>query len=458
MSEPKVGTVRDGRPDRLAPLQGLAGQTSGETVALALARKSRAAEPTDEAELYARRLSRCEPVAMRAAQLLWSALVGTSLPAVSAAALAQTLTGFDERPETMSPDLTERTVRTALGRSPLQAYAAFDPEPFGAGPTSQVHAAVLPDGRRVAVKIRYAGISQAVRSALAAPELHRALEPIVRAAAGEQTAARIHAVAGELRGRVDQILGLRAEAAVQAELAEAYREDPFIRVPDVLGELSTERVLTMELAAGRDWAQALQADAAERDRWGETIYRFAVASRIAVDPGPGNYLFHDDGAVSFLGFSTAARLEPEQAAALARRARAVALHDADELRALHAEHCGYDDPGADAQALSTWHGRIRGPLAGPGPATCTPEWAADAAQAALPAQRPCESAHQAPKASRNCLFATDIDTGLAAVLGALRATADWDGPRERQDRGGAPAGHTTGKTRVRLAGGTDGAA
>jgi hypothetical protein len=444
MTERGAGST--GRAARISPLRGLAGQTSGETVALALARKARPAERTDEAELYARRLGRCRPVAVRAAELLWSELVGTAMPAAAAAALGQTLTGFDEKAEGMSADLTIRTLRTALGQSPeQQAYAAFDPEPFGAGPISQVHSAVLHDGRWVAVKIRYHGVSQAVRSALAAPELHRALEPLVRAAAGPEAASRIHAVAGELRGRVEQVLSLRTEAAVQAELAARYQKHPFIRVPGVIGALSTERVLTMELAGGRSRAQAVSAGAAERDRWAEAIYRFAGDAGTVLDPGPGNLLFYDDGAVTFLGFRGAGSLGSEQLRALARRDWAVSRHDADELRALHVEQCGYDDPGTDPERLYAWHSRIRGPLAGPGTRTCTPEWAADAAEAAQPAHRPCAAAHQASK-KRDCLFATDADTGLAAVLGALRATADWEAVRtERESGGGGPAATPLGK-------------
>ena len=320
MTERGAGAGSTGRAPRISPLRGLAGQPSGVTVALALAaRKARPAERTDEAELYARRLGRCAPVALRAAELLWSELVGTSMPAATAAALGRRLTGFDEQPQVMSTGLTIRTLRTAMGRSPAEAYAAFDPEPFGVGPTSQVHSAMLHDGRWAAVKIRYHGVSQAVRGALAAPELQQALEPIVRAAAGPDAAARIHSVAGELRGRVEQSLSLRAEAAVQAQFAAHYRKHPFIRVPDAIAESSTERVLTMELAGGRGWADAMLGGSVERNRWAEALYRFARAPETALDPRSGNLLFHDDGAVSVLGFRTVRRLSPEQVNALARR-------------------------------------------------------------------------------------------------------------------------------------------
>jgi len=80
-----------------------------------------------------------------------------------------------------------------------------------------------------------------------------------------------------------------------------------IRIPEVVPQLSTRRVLTMDLVEGMRWPQALQEDQQLRDRWGEVIYRFVLGSLRMVrlfhaDPHPGNFLFHEDGAVTFLGF------------------------------------------------------------------------------------------------------------------------------------------------------------
>ncbi len=50
--------------------------------------------------------------------------------------------------------------------------------------------------------------------------------------------------------------------------------------------------------------------------WGEAIYRFACGSLnqfgiYNADPHPGNYLFHDDGSVSFLDFGCVASMPAE---------------------------------------------------------------------------------------------------------------------------------------------------
>lgn len=143
----------------------------------------------------------------------------------------------------MPPELTARTVRTELGKPPHEVFAEFDPVPFATGPICQVHAAVLPDGRRVAVKIRYRGAAQALRSALAGGEVRATIDPLILAAAPDLTAADVQRAASELRGRVEESIGLLAEAAAA---------HPFVRIPDVVVELSTERVLTMARAESPD--------------------------------------------------------------------------------------------------------------------------------------------------------------------------------------------------------------
>jgi predicted unusual protein kinase regulating ubiquinone biosynthesis (AarF/ABC1/UbiB family) len=217
--------VRARRGARIALPTGPAGQTSGETVAAALARKRR----QKDAEPYEQLVARYAGVAVRAGQLLWTATVGTDLPAATLSAVKQ---GCTEDAPVMPPELTARTVRTELGRPPHEVFAEFDPAPFATGAICQVHAAVLPDGRRVVVKIRYRGAAQALRTALAGGELRAVLDPHVLAAAPDLTAADVQRAASELRGRVEESIGLLTESAVA-------------RIPDVMPELSTERVLTM---------------------------------------------------------------------------------------------------------------------------------------------------------------------------------------------------------------------
>jgi predicted unusual protein kinase regulating ubiquinone biosynthesis (AarF/ABC1/UbiB family) len=433
--------VRARRGARIALPTGPAGQTSGETVAAALARKRRQA---NESEPYERLLGRFAGVAVTAGQLLWTATVGADMPAATREAFRLALTGFTEDAPIMPPELTARTVSTELGRPPREAFAEFDPTPFATGPTCQVHAAVLHDGRRVAVKIRYRGAAQALRTALAGDEVRAALGPLIRIVAPGITGADVQHVASELRGRVEESIGLLSDAAAQADFAAAYRDHPFVRIPYVVPELSTQRVLTMERVDGIGWAAAVRSDAAARDRWGEAIYRFRAGSAHEVgmacaDPGgQGNHVCHDDGAVTFLGFRRVRHVGPEDVAALRRQTRVAVERGADGLVELHRRQCG-TVPDTDQERLSAWHREMTRSLTGPQPVTCTTEWADAVAEAGLSANWPCGATARPLSAGPGCLFTIDVDTGTAALLGALGATADWSAIRRERDCDGPPA-------------------
>ncbi|HXN37994.1 MAG TPA: AarF/UbiB family protein, partial [Solirubrobacteraceae bacterium] len=182
----------------------------------------------------------------------------------------------------------------------------------------QVHEARLRDGREVAVKIQYPGVADAIRADLKNAELLAAFVSLVFGGLSPRKLSfDLRGVARELSVRIAEELDYRLEAAYQAEFAEHYCGHPFIHVPEVVAELCTGRVLTQQLARGLCWSDALDAGQKLRDQWAEAIHRFAYGSykRIYLfnaDPHPGNYLFHEDGSVSFLDFGCVKRFRREQ--------------------------------------------------------------------------------------------------------------------------------------------------
>ena len=67
-------------------------------------------------------------------------------------------------------------------------------------------------------------------------------------------------------------------------------------MPDVVGEFSSRRVLTTELAEGARFSEVVDWPDEERQLAAETLYRFAFGSVYGLaafngDPHPGNYIF-----------------------------------------------------------------------------------------------------------------------------------------------------------------------
>jgi predicted unusual protein kinase regulating ubiquinone biosynthesis (AarF/ABC1/UbiB family) len=216
-----------------------------------------------------------------------------------------------------------------------ELFEEIEPEAFAAASIGQVHRATLCDGRRVAVKIQYPGVAEALEADLAN------MGTIMRLAKALAPGLDPRAIAQELRERVLEELDYEYEAQSQRAFARGYRGHPFIYVPDVLTRLSRRRVLVTEYVQGVDFEAVKALSAEERSRFGEIVYRFAFGSiyhlqHFNADPHPGNYILMPDERVAFLDFGMTKKLDPEQIELEQRAVDAGVRRDPEALRqALH---------------------------------------------------------------------------------------------------------------------------
>ena len=221
-----------------------------------------------------------------------------------------------------SPEQIRAVVEEELEAPIDRLFEEWEEEPFASASIGQVHRAVLPDGREVAVKVQHPGIQKAVNDDLANAST---VESLVR-----------HFGAGKLgskdalsviRERFLEELDYEREAESQRWFARFHEGDDHIRVPAVVSERSSRRVLTSEMAHGLPMEEAIEADGSARRAWCRTLWRFVfrgnlVGGRFNADPHPGNYLFHPDGGVTFVDFGCVQHI-PDQ-----HRGPAVAMHRA----------------------------------------------------------------------------------------------------------------------------------
>lgn len=216
----------------------------------------------------------------------------------------QALTRLQSDAPPMAPELVHEILDHELG-SAAAYFAEFTSTPIAAASIGQVHRAVLHDGREVAVKVQYPGVADAIGQDLANTELVATFLRFATSASGMVFDPRV--VARELTVRIAEELDYRREAAMIAKFTELYRGHPFIRVPEVVDDASTNRILTMTYLDGIDWAAAQCADQDLKNTWAETILRFSWgnfrhANLLHADPHPGNYRFNPDGTVGFVDF------------------------------------------------------------------------------------------------------------------------------------------------------------
>lgn len=251
-------------------------------------------------------LERLGPTFVKAGQML--ALRPDYVPLEYAEALRSLHDAVPPFPGEQAERLVEEELGMPLGR----LYAQFEPEPFAAASLSQVHRAVLPDGRVVAVKVQRPGIAEQVERDLA---LLAFLARRVERRRPEALAFRPSEAVAELADYTRRELDFRREARTAERVRELFASDERVVVPAVDRERTSARVLTMEFVEGLRPAPAEELRAAGLDP--ELILRAgadAMVQQIFVhglfhaDPHPGNLLLLPGNRVCFLDFGMFGRL------------------------------------------------------------------------------------------------------------------------------------------------------
>ena len=216
-------------------------------------------------------------------------------------------------------------------------FESFEQEPIAAASIGQVYRARLrEDGREVAVKVQYPGVATAVRADL------QNLDMILRLLKRMTPQLDVRAIAGEIKERVIEELDYELEAQNQRSLARIFREHPFIVIPEVITELSRERVLVSELVEGVGFEELKGYPQSQRDRIGEIVFRFFLGClyrhrQFSGDPHPGNFMLLADGRVAFLDFGLFKRLDAAPVELELAAQRAVVERDGEALHTLLAQ-------------------------------------------------------------------------------------------------------------------------
>ena len=326
----------------------------------------------------------------------------------------------------MSPALAVGVIEEELGAPPERLFAEWDPIPMASASIGQVHRAITRDGSPVAVKVQYPGVDQAIRADL------DNVGPLVQFMGMLFPALEPEPIVQELRDRLLEELDYRTEAANQQLFADSYRDHPFIHVPSVLPELSTGRVLTSELAEGVRFAEMESWEQPERDLAAESLFRFVFRSLFRLhafngDPHPGNYLFRRGGQVTFLDYGLVRRFDPSEVNLLENMITTMVI-DRD-LAAFRTaiERAGVLQSGAPipderiADYVGLYYDFVRDDKV----ATLTAEYASATARRFVTMQGPFRDVMRWTNLPPAFVILQRINLGLYAILGRLRATANW---------------------------------
>lgn len=179
------------------------------------------------------------------------------------------------------------------GRDPEQVFAAIDVEPLGSASLAQVHAATLPDGSQVVLKIQRPNITEVVNADL---DILADLAGLAQHTAWGRLYNPLEIVA-QFAHTLHNEMDYRREGLNADRFRASFEGDKHLYVPKVHWEYSTPRVLVLERLYGikSDDLGALDADGHNRSEIAEhaaglIVKEIMVDGFFHADPHPGNFV------------------------------------------------------------------------------------------------------------------------------------------------------------------------
>ncbi len=201
----------------------------------------------------------------------------------------------------LSPALVVKTFKKYFGKAPHDIFDEFDSTAIQAASIGQVHQAVL-DGKKLAIKIQYPGVSESITSDLAM------VKPIAMSmfnipSKGSEKYFK------EVESKLIEETDYEMEIQQSIDISTVCANLPNLKFPKYYPELSSNRIITMDWMQGIHLSEFTKNNTDEeasqllgQSLWDFYMYQFHHLRRVHADPHPGNFLVSDTNALIALDF------------------------------------------------------------------------------------------------------------------------------------------------------------
>lgn len=254
-----------------------------------------------------------------------------------------------------------RRMKAELGPDWESKFKSFEHEACAAASLGQVHKAVTHDGQLIACKLQYPDMHSAITADL------NQLKMIFSLYERYDKAIKTGNVHEELAARLYEELDYSLEARHGKLYAHMLKDEAGVHVPEVIDELSTDRLLCSTWLEGEKILNFVDAHADQRNRlalnmfraWYVPLYYYGV---IHGDPHLGNYTVRKDDSINLLDFGCVRVFPPSFVGGVIELYRA--LQTQDDARAVHAyETWGFKNLNKDqVETLNIWARFLYGPI------------------------------------------------------------------------------------------------
>ncbi len=218
-------------------------------------------------------------------------------------------------------DQIRATIEGEQGKPLDEIFMRFDPVPIASASIGQVHAAQLPSGREVVVKIRHSGIERIVETDL---DILGGLAQLAERVE-EFRPYQPKSLVAEMSRTMSRELDFRLELRQQTQFAGKFSDSLDVVIPQTFPELCSERMITMqrmdgfklgdlasrngnhEKAAG---VPGSEIDRPELARRGANLYLEMIFDHglYHADPHPGNMMVMPDNRIGLIDFGMVGRI------------------------------------------------------------------------------------------------------------------------------------------------------
>lgn len=329
MSGDRYRKVPAARLSRLASFGQLAGGIAGGMLAEGARRLAAGERPRvsdllltpGNAMRLTEQLSKLRGAAMKLGQMI-SLDAGDLLPAELTAILAR----LRDSAHYMPPSQLNQVLIAEWGKDWRKRFARFEATPIAAASIGQVHRAVLPDGRIIAIKVQYPGVAASIDADVDNVATLLRLSSLLPD--GLDIAPLLAEAKQQLREEADYL----REAEQMRRYGALLAGNPAFIVPAPLPELSSDRILAMDFIPGTPIDTLQAADQPTRDRAMGNLLELVLRELfefgfMQTDPNFANYRWQAESARIVLLDFGAARPVPEATIAAYRRLMLAGLAD-----------------------------------------------------------------------------------------------------------------------------------
>ena len=250
-------------------------------------------------------------------------------------ALAKELQQLQANTPPDPPETVAAVIESELGKNPRELFARYEDEAMASASIGQVHRATLAGGERVIVKVQHEGIRQTIARDF---DILEALAELAEKHAPQLQSYQPVVMVAEMRRSLTRELDFARERRNMEQFARNFADNPRIHFPRTYPQLSSARVLVMEMLDGfplsdQERLKASGTDLSSFARLGATMYLDMIFRDgfYHADPHPGNLFMLSGGVLGVLDSGMVGRIDEQLRDDFEAMLLSAVNNDADQL-------------------------------------------------------------------------------------------------------------------------------